>query len=76
MNFEYTEEHLAVKEAARDFAQNILLPTVIERDEEQRFGKEEIRQLSELGFMGMMVTLALCFDSFVLCIRSIKRTVS
>ncbi len=55
MNFEYTEEHLAVRDAARDFAQNVVLPTVLERDEEQRFGKEEIRQLGELGFMGMMV---------------------
>lgn len=55
MNFELSEEHLAVKEAARDFAQNILKPGVIERDNEQRFPAEEIKQLAELGFMGMMV---------------------
>ncbi len=55
MNFELTEEHLAVKEAARDFAQNILKPGVIERDNQQKFPAEEIKQLGELGFMGMMV---------------------
>ena len=55
MKFELSEEHLAVKEAARDFAQNVLKPGVIERDNEQRFPAEEIRQLGELGFLGMMV---------------------
>ncbi|MBM3916608.1 MAG: acyl-CoA dehydrogenase [Sphingomonadales bacterium] len=55
MNFELTEEHLAVKEAARDFAQNVLKPGVIERDNLQKFPAEEVKQLGELGFMGMMV---------------------
>ncbi|MEQ8907644.1 MAG: acyl-CoA dehydrogenase [Vicingaceae bacterium] len=55
MNIELTEEQIAVRDAARDFAQNVLKPGVIERDEEQRFPKEEIKQLGELGFMGMMV---------------------
>ncbi len=55
MKFELSEEHLAVKAAARDFAQNVLKPGVIERDNAQRFPAEEIKQLGELGFMGMMV---------------------
>ena len=55
MNFELSDEHKAVKEAARDFAQNILKPGVIERDNLQQFPTEEVRQLAELGFMGMMV---------------------
>ncbi len=55
MNFELTEEQIAVKEAARDFAQNVLKAGVIERDRDQRFPTEEIKQLAELGFMGMMV---------------------
>ncbi len=55
MNFELSEEQLAVRDAARDFAQNVLKPGVIERDNEQRFPAEEIKQLGELGFMGMMV---------------------
>ncbi|MBU2018565.1 MAG: acyl-CoA dehydrogenase [Bacteroidetes bacterium] len=55
MNFELTEEHKAVRDAARDFAQNVLKKEVIERDRDQRFPTEEIKQLAELGFMGMMV---------------------
>jgi alkylation response protein AidB-like acyl-CoA dehydrogenase len=55
MNFEFTEEQIAVRDAARDFAQNVLKPGVIERDEKQQFPTEEIKQLGELGFLGMMV---------------------
>ena len=55
MNFELSEEHIAVKEAARDFAQNVLKQGVIERDNLQKFPAEEMKQLGELGFMGMMV---------------------
>ncbi|GMQ28952.1 acyl-CoA dehydrogenase [Algoriphagus confluentis] len=54
MNFQLTEEHLAVREAAREFAQSELLPGVIERDTEAKFPTEEIRKMGELGFMGMM----------------------
>ncbi len=55
MNFQLTEEQLAVKEAAREFAQSVLLPGVIERDENQTFPMDEVRQMGELGFLGMMV---------------------
>src|SRR5574339_503030 len=55
MNFQLTEEQLAVQAAARDFAQNELLPGVIERDTHQKFPTEQIRKMGELGFMGMMV---------------------
>ena len=56
MNFELSEEHLSVKEAARDFAQNVLKPGVIERDNKQEFPTAQIKELGELGFMGMMVS--------------------
>jgi alkylation response protein AidB-like acyl-CoA dehydrogenase len=55
MNFQLTEEHLAVQAAAREFAQTELLPGVIERDEHQKFPAEQIKKMGELGFMGMMV---------------------
>ena len=55
MNFELTEEQIAVRDAARDFAQNVLKPAVIERDREQKFPAEEVKQLGELGFLGIMV---------------------
>ena len=44
-----------IQQAARDFAINECLPGVIERDEHQKFPKEQIIKLAELGFMGMMV---------------------
>jgi len=55
MNFNLSEEHLMIRDAARDFAQTELLPGVIERDEKQEFPAEQIKKLGELGFMGMMV---------------------
>src|SRR6201992_4169576 len=55
MEFVLTEEQLMIQKAARDFAVNECLPGVIERDEHQKFPKEQIMQLADLGFMGMMV---------------------
>ncbi|MES2329887.1 MAG: acyl-CoA dehydrogenase [Bacteroidota bacterium] len=56
MHFELTEEHLMIQKAARDFARTECLPGVIERDELQRFPREQVMKLAELGFMGMMVS--------------------
>lgn len=55
MLFNFTEEHLMIQKAARDFANDVLKAGVIERDEKQLFPKEEIKQMGELGFLGMMV---------------------
>lgn len=55
MDFELKEEHLMIQEAARNFANEVLLPTAIERDEEGRFPTEEVKKMAELGFLGMMV---------------------
>jgi alkylation response protein AidB-like acyl-CoA dehydrogenase len=55
MLFQLTEEQLMIQQAARDFARNECLPGVIERDEHQKFPKEQVMKLAELGFLGMMV---------------------
>jgi alkylation response protein AidB-like acyl-CoA dehydrogenase len=55
MHFQLTEEHKMIVQAARDFARQQCLPGVIERDEHQKFPKEQILQLADLGFMGLMV---------------------
>ena len=55
MNFELSEEHLAVRDAARDFAINECKPGVIDRDSTQTVAYDQLKQLGELGFMGMMV---------------------
>ena len=54
MQLELTEEQISVRDAAREFAQNVLKPGVIERDTHAKFPAEEIKQLGELGFLGMM----------------------
>ena len=56
MNFTLTEDQLAVREAARDFAQRILKPGVIDRDRDMSYPTDEVQQMAELGFMGMMVS--------------------
>tara|TARA_R110001583_G_scaffold29551_3_gene103456 strand:- start:2229 stop:3371 length:1143 start_codon:yes stop_codon:yes gene_type:complete len=55
MDFSISEEQKMIQEAAREFAQNELLPGVIERDETQKFPAEQVKRMGELGFMGMMV---------------------
>jgi len=55
MHFQFSEEHLMIQKAARDFARTECLPGVIERDEHQKFPREQVLKLGELGFMGMMV---------------------
>ena len=54
MDFTLTEEQIMIRDAARDFARNELLPGVIERDEKQEFPHEQIKKMGELGFLGMM----------------------
>ena len=56
MQFSLTEEHLAVRDTARDFAQKELLPGVIERDSKMIFPTEQVKMMAELGFLGMMVS--------------------
>jgi alkylation response protein AidB-like acyl-CoA dehydrogenase len=55
MLFNLTEEHLMIQKAARDFANDVLKPGVIERDELSKFPTEQIKALGKLGFLGMMV---------------------
>ncbi len=78
MNFELTEEHLMIQQAAKDFAVNECLPGVIERDEHQKFPKEQMEKLADLGFMGMMVKpeyggAGLDTMSYVLAIEEISK---
>lgn len=56
MIFQLSEEHLAVREAAREFAQKELKPGVIERDSQMQYPYEQVRKMGELGFLGMMVS--------------------
>lgn len=55
MNFNLSEEHLMIQQAARDFAKSELLPGVIERDRDQKFPHEQVKKMGEMGLLGMMV---------------------
>lgn len=56
MNFDFTEEQISIRDAARDFAENEIAPSSVERDLNAEFPREIIDKLGELGFMGMMVS--------------------
>ena len=55
MNFSLTEEHVMIRDAARDFAQTELLPGVIDRDNKQEFPDALVKKMGDLGFLGIMV---------------------
>ncbi len=56
MNFEFTEEQLMIQQTAKEFAENEIRPSAVERDKNSEFPAEIISKLGELGFMGMMVS--------------------
>jgi alkylation response protein AidB-like acyl-CoA dehydrogenase len=56
MDLTLTEEHNNIKEAAREFAQRVLKPGVIERDTKGEYPVEGVRQMKEMGFIGMTVS--------------------
>ncbi|MGJ8745670.1 acyl-CoA dehydrogenase [Polaribacter sp.] len=55
MDFSLSEEHIMIRDAARDFAQTELLPGVIERDNKQEFPNELVKKMGDAGFLGLMV---------------------
>ncbi len=78
VDFELTEEHLMIKNAARDFADKELAKGAAERDEKEQFPREQIQKMAELGFMGMMVPAedggaGLDTVSYVLALEEISR---
>ena len=56
MNFDFTEDHIMIRESAREFAQGEIAPSSVERDIKAEFPTDIVKQLGELGFMGMMVS--------------------
>jgi len=55
MDLQLTEDHVLIQKAARDFAQNEIAPIAAQFDETGEFPHETIRQMGELGLMGMDV---------------------
>ena len=65
MLFQLTEEQMMIKQAARDFAVNECLPGVIERDELQKFPKEQIEKLADLGFISLVLQIFMPYQKYV-----------
>ena len=55
MNFSFTEEQEMIRQAAKDYAERELIKDVLERDEKAVYPTQHIKNLSELGFLGMLV---------------------
>ncbi len=78
MNFQLTEEQELLRDVARKFAEEHLAPGVIERDDKAKMPVDQIKQLGELGFMGIMVPekwkgAGMDTVSYVLAIEEISR---
>ncbi|OGU71513.1 MAG: acyl-CoA dehydrogenase [Ignavibacteria bacterium RBG_16_34_14] len=56
MNFDFTEDHILIQQSAKEFAQEVIAPSAVERDINAEFPAEIVKQLGALGFMGMMVS--------------------
>ncbi len=56
MQFQLTDDQQAVRDAAREFAQKQLLPGVIERDRDMIYPTDQVAQMADMGFLGMMVS--------------------
>lgn len=56
MNFDFTEDHIMIQQSAKEFAQEAIAPSAVHRDINAEFPAEIVKQLGELGFMGMMVS--------------------
>jgi len=55
MSIKLTDEQLMIQTMVRDFAREVIAPTAAERDKTKEFPGDNLKQLGELGFMGMMV---------------------
>lgn len=55
MSYPLTEEQRMIQTMARDFAREVLLPSAAERDRTKEFPADNLAQMAELGFMGMMI---------------------
>ncbi|MCW5896272.1 MAG: acyl-CoA dehydrogenase [Bacteroidetes bacterium] len=55
MDFQFSETHELIRETARHFADQKIAPSSIERDEKEIFPHDLVKEMGELGFMGMMV---------------------
>ncbi|MCI0449252.1 MAG: acyl-CoA dehydrogenase [Chlorobi bacterium] len=54
MDFNLTESNLEIQKLARDFAQNKIAPVAMKYDESQEFPREIVKELGQMGFLGIL----------------------
>jgi glutaryl-CoA dehydrogenase (non-decarboxylating) len=55
MDFELSDELIAVRDLARDFAEKEIAPTAAQDDKEHKFRKDLLLKMGELGFFGSVI---------------------
>ena len=55
MSFQLTEDQLMIQTMVMDFSRNVVAPTAMERDLTREFPADNLKQMAELGLMGMMI---------------------
>ncbi len=53
---ELTENQIIIRDTVRNFSEKNIRPIVMEYDESQKFPMEIMKQLGELGFLGILVS--------------------
>lgn len=55
MTIQLTDEQLMIRDMVREFAREVVAPEAAERDHSKQFPGDILRQMGELGLMGMMI---------------------
>jgi alkylation response protein AidB-like acyl-CoA dehydrogenase len=55
MSIQLTDEQLMIRSMVRDFAREVVAPEAARRDHDKQFPGEILKQMGELGLMGMMI---------------------
>ena len=88
MDFSHSEDHELLRKTVREFAQKEVLPNARKWDEEERFPKEIVPRLAELGLLGIripeeyggsgmdMTSYAICVEEIARCDGSLALTVA
>jgi len=55
MSFQLTEDQIMIQDMVKDFSRNVVGPTAMKRDSTKEFPADNLKQMGELGLMGMMI---------------------
>ena len=55
MDFQFTEEQLMIRDTAKEFAEEQIMPREMEIEEKGEYPRDLIMKMAELGFLGMII---------------------